>query len=457
MLRIAMLGATAAVFAVVVGASAAPPASVPPVTGTGYLPRSLESSFLSLVQARPGASKVVLEQFSLNDGRRLGALATVPGWPAEVGGPHPGREGSVWLTVSTGPRYRSGVAGGDPAPNSCASDVVRFDPATGSSTVVLSTPSSVLLADAVPSPDGRRVALISGGCNTSYFNEHLVVHDMSSGSEWTIGAAATRCHSLSVPSWSPNGSKLLFVYGASTLSSHSGNIPEGVCSVPRAGSLAVAPSGRASEAGSWRLIAHRPGCSYQSAVFDRWGIAALEGCAKGAPQGGFPENTALGDADLIQLTRRGRLMLRLPLARGADGGTLSTDPLTGLVLVSENQAGNQGVATYDAVWTFDGRRLRLVRRYPNQSSPAVKAEGWLPTERYRLMTHCGIAWTNIAGTFWRAVHPLSDGHGNPPPGWGNPFQDGTLTLNGTTARFSSRAGTVTFQRTNRTRPPFLCS
>jgi hypothetical protein len=78
-------------------------------------------------------------------------------------------------------------------------------------------------------------------------------------------------------------------------------------------------------------------------------------------------------------------------------------------------------------------------------------------EPYRLMTHCGIAWTNIAGTFWRAEHPLSDGHGNPPPGWGNPFQDGTLTLNGTTARFSSRAGTVMFQRTHRTRPPFLCS
>jgi hypothetical protein len=76
---------------------------------------------------------------------------------------------------------------------------------------------------------------------------------------------------------------------------------------------------------------------------------------------------------------------------------------------------------------------------------------------YELMTHCGIEWANIEGTFWRAEHPLSDGHGNPPPGCGNPFQSGTLTLTGATARFTSRAGTVTFQRTNRTRPPFLCS
>lgn len=26
------------------------------------------------------------------------------------------------------------------------------------------------------------------------------------------------------------------------------------------------------------------------------------------------------------------------------------------------------------------------------------------------------------------VHPLSDGQGNPPTGWGNPYQQGTMTL-----------------------------
>jgi hypothetical protein len=29
-----------------------------------------------------------------------------------------------------------------------------------------------------------------------------------------------------------------------------------------------------------------------------------------------------------------------------------------------------------------------------------------------LITHCGIEWTKINGTYWRAVHPLSDGNGN---------------------------------------------
>jgi hypothetical protein len=193
-------------------------------------------------------------------------------------------------------------------------------------------------------------------------------------------------------------------------------------------------------------------------VFDRWGIAALEGCAKGSPQGGFPQSTYAGNAYLVQLTADGRRrMLRLHLKRGSDIGTLSTDPLSGSVLVSENQGANQGFLTYDWLWTFDGRRLRAVGRYPNESAPSVTAEGWFPTKRYRLFTHCGIEWAKIAGTFWRADHPLSDGHGNPPPGWGNPFQDGAITLTGATARFTSRAGTVTFHRTNRTRPPFVCS
>jgi hypothetical protein len=77
---------------------------------------------------------------------------------------------------------------------------------------------------------------------------------------------------------------------------------------------------------------------------------------------------------------------------------------------------------------------------------------------YQLYTHCGIAWTKINGTFWRAEQPLSDGSGNPPDGWANPYQEGRLALVGpTTARFDSPAGTVTFERTSRKRPPRICS
>jgi hypothetical protein len=81
-----------------------------------------------------------------------------------------------------------------------------------------------------------------------------------------------------------------------------------------------------------------------------------------------------------------------------------------------------------------------------------------PGQPYRLYTHCGIQWARIGGVFWRATHPLSDGNGTPPPGWGNPFQAGRLTFSSRTrALFSSPAGSVTFKRTERTRPPVICS
>jgi len=47
---------------------------------------------------------------------------------------------------------------------------------------------------------------------------------------------------------------------------------------------------------------------------------------------------------------------------------------------------------------------------------------------YLLYTHCGIDEARIGNRYYEAVHPLSDGHGDPPAGWGNPYQRGTMTL-----------------------------
>jgi len=60
---------------------------------------------------------------------------------------------------------------------------------------------------------------------------------------------------------------------------------------------------------------------------------------------------------------------------------------------------------------------------------------------YQLYTHCGIDEARIGNRYFEAVHPLTDGQGNPPPGWGNPYQQGTMTqLSPAEAVFRDRAG-----------------
>jgi len=79
---------------------------------------------------------------------------------------------------------------------------------------------------------------------------------------------------------------------------------------------------------------------------------------------------------------------------------------------------------------------------------------------YSLYTHCGIREANVDGRWYVADTPLSDGSGNPPAGWGNPYQDGTITfLSPTRVEFSDTVGhQVTFTlRPNATAPLQICS
>lgn len=60
---------------------------------------------------------------------------------------------------------------------------------------------------------------------------------------------------------------------------------------------------------------------------------------------------------------------------------------------------------------------------------------------FDLYTHCGIREALIGSTYFEAQDPPSDGSGNPPEGWGNPYQRGTMTLTSETeAVFTDDAG-----------------
>jgi hypothetical protein len=78
---------------------------------------------------------------------------------------------------------------------------------------------------------------------------------------------------------------------------------------------------------------------------------------------------------------------------------------------------------------------------PASTRPAVTRVAAPKQVPYNLYTHCGIYYARIGNRYYVATHPLSDGSGNPPSGWGNPYQAGTLTLvSPAEVVFTDRAG-----------------
>lgn len=77
---------------------------------------------------------------------------------------------------------------------------------------------------------------------------------------------------------------------------------------------------------------------------------------------------------------------------------------------------------------------------PPATNPTLKVG---QSVAYNLYTHCGILSVSANDHTYYAHPPLSDGQGNPPPGWGNPYDNGTLAMiDAHTLRFSDASGHV---------------
>lgn len=98
-----------------------------------------------------------------------------------------------------------------------------------------------------------------------------------------------------------------------------------------------------------------------------------------------------------------------------------------------------------------------VGQAPAKSSSATVAPVDQP---FSLYTHCGINELTVGGRWYERVGgALDDGQGNPPQGWDNPYQPGTLVITGSTAVFRDSVGhREMFQlRPGATRPKMICS
>ncbi len=104
-----------------------------------------------------------------------------------------------------------------------------------------------------------------------------------------------------------------------------------------------------------------------------------------------------------------------------------------------------------------GAATEGVGQAPAKSSSATVA---LVDQPFSLYTHCGIDELTFGGRWYERVGGArDDGNGNPPQGWDNPSQPGTLTSTGSTAVFRDSVGhREVFQlRPGATSPTMICS
>lgn len=78
------------------------------------------------------------------------------------------------------------------------------------------------------------------------------------------------------------------------------------------------------------------------------------------------------------------------------------------------------------------------------ATPTTPAQSnQIQTVTFDLYTHCGINDLMAYGRYFTHVGgSLGDGAGNPPDGWGNPYQHGTLSVSGDIAVFRDKLGHV---------------
>jgi hypothetical protein len=79
---------------------------------------------------------------------------------------------------------------------------------------------------------------------------------------------------------------------------------------------------------------------------------------------------------------------------------------------------------------------------PTTSTPGTSVSTTVGSSaHYTLYTHCGVLAATINGQTYYAEPPITDDSGNPPAGWGNPYDDGDMTLRtATDADFHDSAG-----------------
>ena len=334
------------------------------------------NTFLSLVPACGCARHTELDSFSTVTGKlthRLQAIRLPP--VADVDAPAPQAHRGVMITVSTGFRCAAhGTYAECPhiQPNSCTNEVLRAVPGAAPPVVAFTIPGRYEINDAIPSPDGRSIALARSPCTTRNGPTDLVVRSSASGHDRALFGRRNACDEIQRPAWNQTGGRLVFVYDQAR-SKPDGGPAGGVRSCPPSRNQIVT----IAVGGSHRPIQRIPderGCAYAAAAFDSRGVLAVEGCKQGGPRSVFGTN--LGDGYLVQFDAAGHRLQRWPLRRCVEQALISAEPGTKRLLITQDLPANNHEPEADWVWELDGSHLRLIDHYRAQDAAQVLAVGW---------------------------------------------------------------------------------
>jgi hypothetical protein len=92
--------------------------------------------------------------------------------------------------------------------------------------------------------------------------------------------------------------------------------------------------------------------------------------------------------------------------------------------------------------------------YTNSAPPLGEAVN------YWVYTHCGVESLRVDRRWWHAVEPLygDNGPGDSPDGWGDPYQEGELTLNSEDSiTFEAKGEEVEFVPAPENNPMRMCA
>jgi hypothetical protein len=278
--------------------------------------------------------------------------------------------GLVWVSLWRGPACSGDVAGCGPRPNSCASEVLRINPTSGASTVVLRGGPNELISDAHPNPQGGRLAYLASSCARSFGGGHVVIEDLADGHRWSIGAGLPVCHYLGSLAWTPSGSALVAVYGPSPLHAGQGaNYGYGTCVGGPANRVAVVPASHGARGLPGSRAEADPGCQIEAVAPAASGYVAIEAC--GGP--GFLD----GKAYLLTYGPRLAIRTRTPIGACLDGAELAASHNSQHLLGNSYQYCNPpGTLSQDIAFveTTNGPKTIIDERHTDTAT--VSALSW---------------------------------------------------------------------------------